>query len=118
MTKLDSATIDIHDPYQTGRDTARLSGVIDRIFNFPEVKSITKQILKSSKGKHGATIITRDEFGSDTLFYWFRVGDNSHDDRYANIFDFVMNKKTGEVRVCNSATGSILSLKDWRKTRK
>ena len=116
--KPDSITIDIHDPYLIGKDTVRLNIAIDQIFNFPEVKAITKQILKNSKGKHGTTIMTRDEFGNDTLYYWFRVGDNSLDDRYVNIFNFVMDKKTGEIKAYDSVNDSIMSLKDWRKGRK
>ena len=48
--KRDTSSIDIHDPFETGKDTVRLNKVMDKIFKFPEVEAINKQIDKSSKG--------------------------------------------------------------------
>lgn len=115
--KRDITSIDIHDPYETGKDTVRLNKVMDKIFKFPEVEAINKQIEKTSKGTHGVSIIVHDEFNSDTTYYHFMVGDNSHDDRYVNIFNFILDKKTNEIKVYDSALDTVLSLKDWRKTR-
>jgi hypothetical protein len=114
----DTSTIDIHDPYETGRDTVRLNAVMDKILKFPEVEVINKQINKTSKGSHGVSIMVRDEFDDDTAYYSFMVGDNSHEDRYVNIFNFLMEKKTGQIRVYDAEADSIMSLKEWRKTKK
>src|SRR4051794_16407532 len=75
--KPDTSSIDIHDPYETGKDTIRLNKVMDEIFRFPEVEAINKQIEKASKGTHGVSIMVHDEFNGDTSYYHFRVGDNS-----------------------------------------
>lgn len=107
----------MHDPFQTGKDTAVLNNVLERIYKFPEVQAVNKQIEKNSNGKHGVSIITRDELDSDTAYYVFEVGNNSRDDRYINIFNFLLEKKTGEIKVYDPVTDSILTLKAWRKTR-
>jgi hypothetical protein len=113
-----TTSIDIHDPYVTGKDTVRLNKAMDKIFKFPEVEAITKQINKSSKGTHSASIMVRDEFNGDTTYYQFMVGDKSHDDRYVSIFNFLMDKKTGQFKAYNPALDSIMSLQDWRSSRK
>lgn len=115
--KSDTSTIDIHDPYETGRDTVRLNKAMDKIFKFPEVEAVTKQINKSSKGKNSASIMVRDEFNGDTSYYDFMVGDNSHDDRYINIFNFLLDKRTGQIKAYEPVLDSIMSLQDWRKSR-
>ena len=109
--------MDMHDPFQTGKDTAVLNHVLERISKFPEVQTVNKQIEKNSGGKHGVSIITRDALGSDTAYYLFEVGDNSKGDRYVNIFNFVLEKKTGQIKVYDPVMDSILTLKAWRKTR-
>jgi hypothetical protein len=116
--KRDTTSIDNHDPFETGKDTVRLNKAINRIFKFPEVEAITKQINKNSKGAHSASIMVRDEFNGDTTYYQFMVGDNSHDDRYVNIFNFLMDKRTGQIKAYDPALDSIMSLQDWRKSRK
>ena len=114
----DTTSIDIHDPFKTGKDTVRLNAVMDRIFEFPEVEAINKQILKTSKGAHGVSIIVHDEFQGDTSYFNLMVGDNSHEDRYVNIFNFLLDKKTGQVKAYNQVLDSVMSLEDWRKARK
>lgn len=116
--KRDTASIDIHDPYETGKDTVRLNKVMDKIFKFPEVEAINKQIDKTSNGEHGVSIMVHDEFNGDTSYYHFMVGDNSHDDRYVNIFNFILDKKTNEIKAYDPALDTVLSLQEWRKTRK
>lgn len=116
--KRGTTSTDIHDPYETGKDTVRLNKAMNKIFKFPEVEAITKQINKSSKGTHSASIMVRDEFNGDTTYYQFMVGDNSHDDRYVNIFNFLMDKKTEQIKAYDPALDSIMSLQDWRKYRK
>ena len=116
--KHDSSFIDQHDPYVTGKDTAQLNKVTDIINKFPEVKYINAQIEKTSKEKHGISFIVRDEFSGDTSYYAFQVGDNSQEDRYVNIYDFLFEKKTGQIKVYDHLSGSIMSLQDWRKGRK
>jgi hypothetical protein len=116
--KRDTASIDIHDPYETGKDTIRLNKVMDKIFKLPEVAAVNKKIDKTSKGAHGVSIMVHDEFNGDTSYYHFMVGDNSHEDRYINVYDFLLDKKTGQIKVYDTVTDSIMSLKDWRRTRK
>jgi hypothetical protein len=113
----DTSIIDMHDPYETGKDTFRLNAVMDKIFKFPEVQEINRQIIKNSKGKHGVSLMVSDEFDGDTSYYDFSVGDNSHEERYENIFDFILVKKTGQIKVYEPISDSIMSLEDWRKTR-
>jgi len=110
-----TTSIDIHDPYQTGKDTTRLNKVMDEIFSFPEVQAINKQINKNSKGAHGVSIMVHDEFGGDTSYYHFQVGDNSHDERYENIYDFLFEKHTGQIKVYDPLSDSIITLPEWRK---
>lgn len=114
----DTTSIDIHDPYKTGKDTFRLNKVMDEILKFPEVEAITKQINKMSKGTHGASIMVYDEFNGDTSYYDFMVGDNSREDRYVNIFHFLLEKKTGQIKAYDPSLDSIMSLQNWRKMRK
>jgi hypothetical protein len=114
----DTTSIDVHNPYETGKDTVRLNKVMVEIFKFPEVEAITKQIKESSKGKHSASILVYDEFNGDTSYYHFMVGDNSHEDRYMNIFDFLLDKKTGQIKAYDPSLDSIMNLQDWRKTRR
>lgn len=116
-TKRDTLSIDVHDPFETGKDTIRLNAVMNKIFKFPEVEAINKQISEASKGRHGVAIIVSDKFNDDTAYYNFKVGDNSHEDRYSNIYNFLLEKKTGQIKVYDPVTDSIMSLKDWRKTR-
>jgi hypothetical protein len=116
--KRDTSSIDIHNPYETGKDTIRLNKVMDEIFNFPEVKAINEQINKNSKGAHGVSIMVEDNFDGDTSYYHFRVGDNSHEDRYENIYDFLLDKETGEIKAYDNVSDLIMTLKDWRKNRK
>jgi hypothetical protein len=66
---------------------------------------------------HGVSIMVEDEFDGDTSYYHFRVGDNSHQEMYYNIYDFLLNKKTGQIKVYDPISDSILSLKNWRKNR-
>ena len=115
--KDDSTFVDIHDPFATGKDTTRLKRVMDKIVKYPEVKYINEQIDKSSNGKHGVAFFVHDEFEGDTSYYDFEVGDNSHEDRYVNIYNFLLEKKTGLIKVYDPSSDSILSLKDWRKKR-
>jgi hypothetical protein len=116
--KRDTSSIDINDPYKAGKDTVRLNKAMNKILKFPEVEAITKQINKSSKGTHSASIMVHKEFNGDTSYYHFMVGDNSHDDRYVNIFNFLMDKRTGQIKAYDPALDSIMSLQDWRKSRK
>ena len=116
--KQDTSTIDKYDPYETGKDTVRLNAAMEQIFKFPEVQAINRQITKKSKGAHGVSIMVRDNFDGDTAYYDFSIGDNSHADRYQNIFNFILEKKTGQIKVYNPVIDSIMSLKDWRKTRR
>jgi hypothetical protein len=114
----DTTSVDIHDPYETGKDTNRLNKVMETISKFPEVEAINKQIDKNSKGNHGVSFMVHDEFDSDTSYYHFEVGDNSHADRYVNIYDFLLEKKTGQIKVYDHLTGTIMNLQDWREARK
>lgn len=91
---------------------------MDEIFNFPEVKAINEQINKNSKGAHGVSIMVEDNFDGDTSYYHFRVGDNSHEDRYEKIYDFLLDKETGEIKAYDNVSDLIMTLKDWRKNRK
>ena len=116
--KRDPSSIDIHDSYETGKDTVRLNKIMDKIFKFPEVEAINKQIDRTSKGTHGVSIMVHDEFNSDTSYYHFMVGDNSQEDRFMNVYDFLFDKKTGQIKAYDPALDSILSLQDWRKARK
>lgn len=113
-----TSSIDIRNPYETGKDTIRLNKVMDKIFKFPEVQAINRQIQKTSKGKHGVSFMVRDEFNNDTSFYLFMVGDNSHEDRYRNVYNFVLDKKTGQIKAYDALLDSIMSLDDWRKGKK
>jgi hypothetical protein len=88
------------------------------IIKFREVQAIDRQINKSTKGAHGVSIMARDEFNGNSAYYDFRVGDNSNDLIYYNIFDFILEKKTEEIKVYDTASDSIISLKDWRKIRR
>jgi hypothetical protein len=115
--KRDTTSIDQHDPFQTGKDTVRLNSVMDKIFKFPEVEAINKQINQTSKGKRGVSIMVHDEFEGDASYYNFMVGDNSRDDRYVTIFNFILEKKTGEIKAYDPVSDSIMTLKEWRKTR-
>jgi len=114
----DTSSIDIHDPYETGKDTVRLNKAMDKIFKFPEVEAVTKQIKENNKGTHSASIMVYDEFNGDTSYYHFMVGDNSHEDRYMNIYDFLLDKKTGQIKAYDPSLDSIMNLLDWRKARK
>ena len=116
--RLATTFIDIHDPYKTGKDTVRLNKAIDKIFKFPEVKDINKQIDNKSKGAHSVSIMVRDEFNGDTSYYHFMVGDNLHEERYVNIFNFLLHKKTNEIKAYDPTLDTVLSLMDWRKTRR
>ena len=116
--KRDTTSIDIRNPYETGKDTVRLNVVMDKIFTFPEVQTINKQIDKTSDGKHGVSIMVRNEFNGDTSYYHFMVGDNSHKDRYINVFDFLLEKKTGQIKAYDPSLDSVMNLKNWRKARK
>jgi hypothetical protein len=116
-TKRDTSTVHVHDAYETGKDTVLLNATMDKIFKFPEVQELDKEINKSSKGTHGDSIIVRDEFEGDSAYYDFMVGDNSHEDRYVTIFNFVMEKRTGKIKAFDSTRDSIMTLKDLRKTR-
>jgi hypothetical protein len=116
--KHDTSSIDIHDPYETGKDTVKLNAIMDKIFTFPEVQAINKQINKNSKGTRGVSIMVHDEFNDDTSYYHFMVGDNSQGDRFMNVYDFLLDKKTGQLKVYNSALDTIISLQGWRKSEK
>jgi len=116
--KHDAASIDKHDHYETSRDTALLNAVMERIFKFPEVEATNRQISNTSKGAHGVSIMVHEEFEGDTAYYDFMVGDNSRKDRYVNIFNFLLDKRTGEIKAYDPLLDSIMSLQDWRKTRK
>ena len=116
--KRDTSSIYKHNPYETGKDTVRLNKAMDKIFKFPEVEAISKQINNSSKGIHSASIMEHDEFNGDTSYYHFMVGDNSHNDRYVNIFNFLMDKKTGQIKAYDPAFDTIMNLQDWRKSQK
>lgn len=116
--KEDATGINVHDPFQSGKDTARLNAIIEKIWKFPEVEAINRQITRTSKGKHGVAIMVDDEFDNDTSYYSFMVGDNSHDDRYVNIFIFRYDKKKGQIKVYDPIADSIISLQEWRKERK
>jgi hypothetical protein len=116
--KRDTTSIDIHDPYETGKDTTLLNKIMKTISKFPEVEALNKQINKNSNGTHGVSFMVRDEFDSDTSYYHFELGDNSHEDRYVNIYDFLLEKKTGQIKAYDHISGAIMSLQEWRKTRK
>lgn len=110
--------VDVHDPFATGKDTVQLKKAMDKITRFPEVAYINEQIIKSSKGKRGVAFFVHDEFNGDTLYYHFEVGDNSHEDRYVNIYNFLLEKKTGQIKAYDPLSDSILNLQDWRKKQK
>jgi hypothetical protein len=114
--KSSSTSVDLHDPFQTGKDTIRLNKAMDKIFKFPEVQDINNQIDRNSHGKHGVSFMVTDNFDGDTSYYLFEVGDNSHD-RYMNIYDFLLEKKTGQIKAYDQLSDSIMTLKEWRKAR-
>ena len=116
--KRDTSSIDIHDPFETGKDTIRLNRVMNKIFKFPEVETINKQIDETSKGKHGVSISVHDEFNGNTSYYHFMVGDNSQEVRYINVYDFLLDKNTGQIKAYDPVLDSIMNLQDWRKARK
>ena len=91
---------------------------MDKIFKFPEVEAVNEQIDKASKGTHGVSIMVHDEFNGDTSYYHFMVGDNSHEDKYMNVYDFLLDKKTRQIKAYDPSLDSIMNLKDWRNTRK
>jgi hypothetical protein len=113
----DSSSINMHDAYGNDRDTIRRNAAMNTIYNFPEVKELDKLIRKSSKGAHGVSFIVEDEFEGDTSYYHFSVGDNSHEEKYEKIFDFLLEKKTGQIKVYDSAKDSIMSVQAWRKLK-
>ena len=114
----DTTSIDIHDPYETGKDTLLLNAVMERIFTLPEVEAINKLISKTSKGSHGVSIMVHDEFEGDSSYYHFMVGDNSHEARFVSSFNFLLEKKTGQLKAYYPLLDSIMSLQDWRQIRK
>jgi|GEM_PF-1776213 len=116
--KRGTISFDTHDPYETGKDTIRLNKVIDNIFMFPEVQAINVQIDKTSKGKHSVSFMVHDQFNGDSSYYHFMIGDNSHEDRYVNLLNFLLDKKTNEIKAYDPTLDTVLSLEDWRKTRK
>jgi hypothetical protein len=116
--KQDTSSIDIHDLYETDKDTTRLNKVMETISKFPEVEALNKQINKNSNGTHGVSFMVHDEFDSDTSYYHFELGDNSHEDRYVNIYDFLLEKQKGQIKAYDHISGAIMSLQDWRKKRK
>src|ERR1700709_1189031 len=117
-SKYDCTFVNRKNLFSTRMHTTLLNKVMGKIVMFPEVENINEQIYKSSKGKHGVTFFVHDEFVGDTLYYDFEVGDNSHEDRYVNIYNFLLEKKTGLIKVYDPTSDSILSLKNWRKKRK
>ena len=111
----DNSAADLHAPYNTGKDTARLNRVIEELSQFPEVQRLTQQIDKNGNGKHGVSFMVKDEFEGDSTLYHFEVGDNSHQDRCVNVYDFVMLKKTGEIKAYDHLSGKLMGLEEWRK---
>jgi hypothetical protein len=118
IVKRELTSGDFDDPYETGKDTIRLNRAIDIIFRFPEVQALNKQIGKESKGAHGVSIRVDNNFNGDSTYYHFIVGDNSHEDRYVNVYDFLLDKKTNEISAYDPVPDTILNLQDWRKSRK
>ena len=114
----DSASASVDDPYKSGQDTVLLNTIMDKIFGFPEVEETERQIRKRTRGAHGVAIFVQEGVGRYGSSYVFRVGDNSHEDRYESIYDFVFDKKTGQISVYDAATGSVIPLEDWRKMNK
>ena len=98
-------------------DTIQMGPLMDTIFRLPEVQDIHKKISKSSRGAHGVSMQVSQEFNGNSSYYCLRVGDNSREDRYYNIFIFLIDKKTKEIKAYDTVLDSIMSLEDWRRTR-
>lgn len=113
----DSITHYAHDPYTTGTDTARLNAAMHKIYQLAEVQEIDSIIRQSTQGKHGVAFMMENGWNQDTTYYRFIVGNNAHEDRYETIFNFVLDKKTEEIKIYDPLVDSLLSIEDWRKTK-
>ena len=113
----DSVTSDLQDPFMTAKDTTRLNHVMDLIYNFSEVQALDKLINDRSKATHGVSMSVKDNFGGDTSYYSISVGDNSKTERWEPVYNFLLVKKTNELRVYEPDSDSIMTIKLWRKIR-
>jgi hypothetical protein len=99
-------------------DTMHIGLIVKKLNKFPEVQLLDKQIRKASKGIHGVSYQILNKYGKDTSYYVIEVGDNSHDDRYINVYTFLMEKKTSVIKIYEPVNDSFMSLKEWRRTGK
>lgn len=106
-----------NEAVKADKDAARLNAAMDIIFKLPEVQAIDKLIQTSTQGKRGVSIMLQDEMNQDSNYYNLMVGNNAHEDRFENIFNFLVNKKTQEIKVYEPVTDSTMSLEDWRKMK-
>ena len=104
--------------YEAGIDTFRLNKGMKLIFKFPEVDAINTQIDRRSNGAHGVSMTVHDEFNGDTSYYRCAVGDNSLEDRYVNFFNFLLDKKTNEIKVYEPALDTVFQLTVLAKDEK
>jgi len=114
--KIGTSAINTDDAFKTNpKDSTRFWATIDSLLKLPYVHAIDSAIKQVTNDKHGASFIVHSNFGDDTTYYHITVGDNHNEDRYVTLCNFVLNKQTGEIKVFDTATDSLLTLKDWQK---
>jgi hypothetical protein len=89
-----------------------INKAIERIHNLPEVMRLEKKISTSTNGAHGVAYISNVHFNGDSSIYHIQVGDNSKNDRYVVIYNFLVDKKSGAIKAYDAVRDSILSIRN------
>jgi hypothetical protein len=96
----------------SGLDQKNINKAIESIHNLPEVIKLENKISTSTNGAHGVAYISNVHFHGDSSIYHIQVGDNSQNDRYVVIYNFLVDKKSGAIKAYDSVGDSTLSITD------
>lgn len=101
----------------SGADSVFENEIMDKIYHLPEVQESQRLIDSLTNHKSGVSMIIFKTPTQDSPYYWIQVGYNGtlRFEPYYNFY--VYPQKGNEIKFLNTMTDSIMSLKDWRKTR-
>lgn len=98
-------------------DSVQINQAIEQIYQLEEVKQLDQLIKKNTSGKQGVAIMVDPQLMNESGYYAFNVG-NNHEDRYENIYTFLVRKSGTAISVYDPVLDSVLTLEDWRKQKK
>ena len=98
-------------------DTTLENKILAKLYSLPEVKLSDLYIDSLTNHKHGISMRIVQRPDKSTKYYIVDAG-YDNDERFENYYNFYVWPEKMTIKVVDSYTGKLLTLSEWRKTRK